>query len=180
MSQGQRYSHCSGAAPPAWFFSRYTWRTGPLRQRAGSATRRRAVPICSLWTGSSFVSGLVATGARPPRRVAPIRRSLSNILFFGKEYALRTGKETPFIFRSTPVHGKDRIQKHGLRNTLESIVPAHKCQTVMIPCPAFWNPVSVFSVLLFFLFPFTAGWLGKTEPRKSGASRLSGTFRPYR
>ena len=98
MSQGQRYSHCSGAAPPAWFFSRYTWRIGPLRQRAGSATRRRAVPICSLWTGSSFVSGLVATGARPPRRVAPIRRSLSNILFFGKEYALRSWKGNPAHF----------------------------------------------------------------------------------
>lgn len=26
------------------------------------------------------------------------------------------------------MHGKGRIQKHGLRNTLESIVPVHKCQ----------------------------------------------------
>lgn len=180
MSQGQRYSHCSGAAPPAWFFSRYTWRTGPLRQRAGSATRRRAVPICSLWTGSSFVSGLVATArarlAGSPRSGVLCLTSFSS----GRNTRCAPGKEPPLIFRSTPMHGKGRIQKHGLRNTLESIVPAHKCQTVMIPCPAFWNPVSVFSVLLFFLFPFAAGWLGKTEPRKSGDSRLSGTFRPYR
>ena len=98
----------------------------------------------------------------------------------GRNTRCAPGKETPLIFRSTPMHGKGRIQKHGLRNTLESIVPAHKCQTVMIPCPAFWNPVSVFSVLLFFLFPFAAGWLGKTGLRKSGDSRLSGTFRPYR
>ena len=55
----------------------------------------------------------------------------------GRNTRCAPGKETPFIFRSTPMHGKDRIQKHGLRNTLESIVPAHKCQTVMIPCPAF-------------------------------------------
>ena len=79
----------------------------------------------------------------------------------GRNTRCAPGKETPLIFRSTPMHGKGRIQKHGLRNTLESIVPAHKCQTVMIPCPAFWNPMSVFSVLLFFLFPFAAGWLGK-------------------
>ena len=118
MSQGQRYSHCSGAAPPAWFFSRYTWRTGPLRQRAGSATRRRAVPICSLWTGSSFVSGLVATGARPPRRVAPIRRSLSNILFFGKEYALRTWKGNPIHF---PFHADAWKRPHPKTRAPEHI-----------------------------------------------------------
>ena len=114
--------------------------------------------------------------------VAPIQHAFClTSFFFGKEYAPVHLERKPHSFSvPTPMHGKDRIQKHGLRNTLESIVPAHKCQTVMIPCPAFWNPVSVFSVLLFFLFPFTAGWLGKTEPRKSGASRLSGTFRPYR
>ena len=168
MSQGQRYSHCSGAAPPAWFFSRYTWRTGPLRQQAGSATRRRAVLICSLWTGSSFVSGLVATGARPPRRVAPIRRSLSSILFFGKEYALRSWKGNPVHF---PFHADAWKRPYPKTRAPEHI-------GIYCPCTQVSNSDDSLSGVLesrvrFFRlallpFPFHCRMVGENRAKETG------------
>lgn len=107
-------------------------------------------------------------GARPPRRVAPIRRSLSNILFFGKEYALRSWKGNPAHF---PFHANAWKRPHPKKRAPEHI-------GIYCPCTQVSNSDDSLSGVLesrvrFFRlallpFPFRCRMVGENRAKEIG------------